>query len=81
MACSHTDAPDIMRKAEEWLRERGVSEDRWTGMKIRHAENTPGQRWSSVVIDIERRGEEWIVTQIDRRNESLPAGAVGLSTL
>jgi len=50
-------------------------------MKIRHAENTPGQRWSSVVIDIERRGEEWIVTQIDRRNESLPAGAVGLSTL
>jgi len=81
MACSHTDPPDIMRKAEEWLRERGVSEDRWTGMKIRHAENTPGQRWSSVVIDIERRGEEWIVTQIDRRNESLPAGAVGLSTL
>jgi hypothetical protein len=81
MPCSHTDAPDIMRKAEEWLRGRGITEDRWSGMKIRHAENTPGQRWSSVVIDIERRGAEWIVTQIDRRSETLPAGSTELTTL
>jgi hypothetical protein len=81
MPCSHTDPPDIMRKAEDWLRVRGIPEDRWSGMKIRHAENTPGQRWSSVVIDIERRGAEWIVTQIDRRSEILPPGAAELSAL
>jgi hypothetical protein len=68
-----------MSRAESWLRERGIPADRWSGMKIRHAENTPGGPWSSVIIDIERRGAEWIVTQIDRRFVSLPANDVGLS--
>ena len=81
MSCSHTDPPDIMRKAEEWLRVHGIPEEQWPGKKFRHAENTPGQRWSSVVIDIERRGAEWIVTQIDRRGDALPGGSAELSTL
>ncbi len=70
-----------MAKAEAWLRERGIPDERWTGMKVRHAENTPGGPWSSVVIDIERRGGEWIVTQIDRRFEPLPPGIVELSII
>lgn len=81
MPCSHTGPPDIMRKAEEWLLGRGIPEERWGGMKIRHGENTPGERWDSVVIDIERRGAGWIVTQIDRRRERLSEAAVGLSAL
>ena len=50
-------------------------------MRIRHAENTPGGRWESVVIDIERRGEEWWVTEIDRRADALPDEALGLSNI
>jgi hypothetical protein len=78
MACAHSNPPDIMARAEAWLRERGISADRWNGMKFRHAENTPGNPWSSVVIDIERRETEWIVTRIDRRPEPVPPGDVGL---
>ena len=70
-----------MLKAEEWLRSKGVPEERWPGMRFRHAENTPGQRWSSVVIDIERRGAQWIVTAIDRRSDTVSPDAVGLSSL
>jgi len=79
MPCSHTGPPDIMQRAEEWLRGRGVPPEKWAGMKFRHGENTPGERWKSVVIEIERRGSEWIVTQIDRRNDALAPDAVGLS--
>jgi hypothetical protein len=34
-----------------------------------------------VVIEIERRGEEWWVTNIDRRNEPLAENELGLSTM
>lgn len=79
MACAHSDPPDVMARAEEWLAKRGIPAERWGGMKIRHAENTPGGQWASVIIDIERRNGEWIVTQIDRRYESLEETNVGLS--
>jgi hypothetical protein len=58
-----------MEMAEAWLRERGVPEGNWAGLRIRHSENTPDQPWKSVVIEIERRDGAWIVTGIDRRPE------------
>jgi hypothetical protein len=79
--CAHSDPPDIFKRAEEWLHTRGVPQEQWPGMRIRHAENTPGGRWESVVIDIERRGEEWWVTEIDRRADALPDEALGLSNI
>jgi hypothetical protein len=60
-----------MERAEAWLRERGVPEKEWAGLRIRHSENTPGAPWKSVVIEIERRNGEWIVTDIDRRPDQL----------
>lgn len=66
-----------MERAEAWLRERGVPETKWIGMRIRHSENTPGGQWASVVIEIERRDGKWIVTEIDRRFE--PLSEPGLS--
>lgn len=70
-----------MTRAEAWLKERGISSEQWAGMKIRHSENTPAGPWSSVIIEIERRNGEWIVTQIDRRNEPLPEGIAALSAV
>ena len=79
MPCDHTDPPVVFQRAEEWLRKRGVPESKWSGMRIRHAENTPNAKgWKSVVIEIERRDGEWIVTDIDRRPEVLTQ--TGLST-
>ncbi|PYQ60274.1 MAG: hypothetical protein DMF58_08805 [Acidobacteria bacterium] len=78
MACDHTDPPVVMERAEEWLRKRGVAPEEWNGLRIQHAENTPNAKgWKSVVIEIERRDGNWIVTDIDRRPEVL--SEVGLS--
>ena len=76
--CQHTGPPEVMAKAEAWLRSQGLSSDEWQGVKIRHAENTPGTMWESVVIEIERRGDEWIVTKLDRNAQPL-SEAEGLS--
>ena len=69
--CDHKGPVEIMSMAEAWLRDQGIGEERWAGMTIRHAENTPGGMWGSVVIDIERRGNAWIVTKLDRNREPL----------
>lgn len=67
-----------MERAEAWLRNRGISPENWSGLRIRHAENTPNAKgWKSVVIEIERRDGQWIVTDIDRRPELV--SEVGLS--
>ncbi len=61
-----------MQRAEAWLRDRGVPPEKWGGLRIRHSENTPNAKgWKSVVIEIERRDGQWIVTDIDRRPEVL----------
>lgn len=78
MACDHSDPPVVMERAEEWLREKGIPEEQWRGMRIRHAENTPEAKgWKSVVIEIEHRDGSWIVTNIDRRPD--PIEQPGLS--
>ena len=79
--CAHSDPPEVFERAEEWLRARGIPPEQWPGMRIRHGENTPGGRWESVIIDIERRGDEWWVTNIDRRAEALPDDGLGLSAI
>lgn len=57
-----------MERAEEWLRGRGIPREKWSGMRIRHSENTPDSKyWKSVVIEIEHRDGSWVVTGIDRR--------------
>ena len=69
--CSHKGPPEIIAEAEVWLREQGFEPDRWAGVKVRHGENTPGAMWESVVVEIERRGSEWIVTRLDRNRKPL----------
>jgi hypothetical protein len=78
MKCDHSDPPEVMERAEAWLRERGIPPEKWSGKRFRHAENTPNAKgWKSVVIEIERRDGEWIVTGIDRRPD--PVTELGLS--
>jgi hypothetical protein len=78
MPCDHSDPPVVMERAEAWLRERGIPPEKWSGLRIRLAENTPNAKgWKSVVTEIERRDAEWIVTDIDRRPD--PVTAPGLS--
>lgn len=71
MPCDHIGGPELIEMAETHLRSGGVPEADWSGLRFRWAENLTGSMWASVVVEIERRGEQWIVTRLDRNRESL----------
>ena len=57
--------------AEADLRQRSIDPAQWPGLRFRWAENLDGGMWASVVVEIERRGEQWIVTRLDRNRETV----------
>jgi hypothetical protein len=69
MPCDHIGGPELIEMAEAHLRETGVPESAWPNRRFRWSENPEEGMWASVVIEIERRGEQWIVTRIDRNRE------------
>lgn len=71
MGCDHKGGPELIEMAEEHLRREGVPESQWPGLRFRWSENLQGSMWASVILEIERRGHEWIVTRIDRLAESV----------
>ncbi|HYH06343.1 MAG TPA: hypothetical protein VEK11_04700 [Thermoanaerobaculia bacterium] len=79
MACDHKGGPELIEMAEEHLRREGVSPERWPGLRFRWSENLEGGMWASVIVEIERRGEQWIVTRLDRRSD--PVSDAGFAAL
>ncbi|HEV7763368.1 MAG TPA: hypothetical protein VGQ76_00065 [Thermoanaerobaculia bacterium] len=71
MACDHKGGPELIEMAETDLASRGVDAVQWPGLRFRWSENLDGGMWASVIVEIERRGEQWIITRIDRRAEAL----------
>lgn len=67
--------------AEQHLRERGVDASHWPGTHFRWSENVASGTWAAVTLEVERRGEEWIVTRLDRFREALPEGETGFQVL
>jgi len=67
--------------AEQHLRERAVAPEKWPGLRFRWSENLTDSMWASVVVEIERRGEQWIVTRLDRNREPLPENDAGFRAL
>ena len=65
--------------AEEHLQSHGKAPT--AGMRFRWSENLSGSMWASVAVEIERRGEQWVVTRLDRMREPLPADATGFRSL
>lgn len=64
--------------AEELLRSHGDAPQ--PGAKFRWAENHDGF-FASAITEIERRGDQWVVTRLDRGKEKLPEEEVGLRRL
>lgn len=71
MACDHKGGPELIEMAEAHLRAAHVDESQWPGRRFRWSENLNGGMWASVIVEVERRGEQWIVTRLDRRAEPL----------
>jgi hypothetical protein len=72
MACDHVGGPELIEMTEQHLREAGIPEPEWLGRRYRWAENLEDSMWASVVIEIERRGDAWIVVRLDRNRETVP---------
>lgn len=81
MPCDHIGGPELIQMAEEHLRERGVPDNAWPGLKFRYTENLTDGMWASVVTEIERRGNEWVVTRLDRRREAAAEPDTGFRAL
>jgi len=79
MACDHIGPTELIEMAETHLREGGIAPK--PGMRFRWSENPIDGMWASIVMEIERRGEQWIVTRLDRNREALPDGETGFRAL
>jgi hypothetical protein len=76
VACDHKGGPELIEMAEAHLAECGVPAGEWAGLRFRWAENVDGV-WRSVITEIERRGDEWVVVRLDRSREPLPPHDLG----
>jgi len=71
MPCDHVGGPELIEMAERHLRDSSVPPESWPGRKFRWSENVEGGMWASVTLEIERRGDAWVVTRIDRSNDKV----------
>ena len=71
MPCDHKGGPELIDMAEALLHGCDVDPATWPGMRFRWSENLDGGMWASVVVEIERRGDQWIVTRLDRNKETV----------
>jgi hypothetical protein len=59
----------LIELAEQDLRARAIPESEWPGRRFRWSENPADGMWASIVIEVERRGEQWVVVRLDRGKE------------
>jgi len=78
MPCDHAGPAEVIAMAEELLRSQGAAPS--PGAKFRWAENHDGV-FASAITEVERRGDQWVVTRLDRSKEKLPEGELGLKRL
>ena len=81
MPCDHKGGPELIEMAEAQLRGENTPPPQWAGLRFRWAENLADAMWASVIVEIERRGEQWIVTRLDRNREALAPDALGFRRL
>ncbi len=71
----------MIEMAEEHLRSRGLPAAQWSGSKFRYTQNIAEGMWASVCVEIERRGDQWIITRIDRSRRPAPEAETGFKVL
>jgi hypothetical protein len=79
MPCGHAGPDELIEMAEVHLRDRGLAPA--PGMRFRWSENPDEGMWASIVTEIERRGEQWIVSRLDRNREPVPDAETGFRAL
>ena len=77
MPCDHAGGPELIEMSERHLREQGIPDAEWPGLRFRWSENLTDSMWASVIVEVERRGDQWIVVRLDRNREALPTAETG----
>jgi hypothetical protein len=75
MPCEHNGPAELIEMAETHL--AAIPRDQWPGLRFRWSENVSGGTWAAVILEIERRGDQWIVTRLDRTGTALPEDELG----
>ena len=75
MPCDHVGGAELIAMAEDHLRAGGK------GSRFRFTQNLDDSMWASVCVEIERRGDQWIVTRLDRSNLTAPEPDAGFRVL
>lgn len=75
MSCDHVGGTELIEMAEDHLRAGGK------GSRFRFTQNLDGSMWASVCVEIERRGDQWLVTRIDRSQVKAPEPDTGFRVL
>ena len=71
MPCDHIGPTELIEMAERFLHENHVDPTQWSGRTFRWSENVEGGMWASVIVEVERREDGWVVTRIDRSAKRL----------
>ncbi|HEU5163092.1 MAG TPA: hypothetical protein VFV54_08105 [Thermoanaerobaculia bacterium] len=81
MPCNHVGGPEMIPMAEAVLRAKNVAPEAWPGSRFRFIQNVEDGPWAAIWIELERRGEEWLVVKIDRFKEKFPEEETGFRVL
>jgi hypothetical protein len=82
MPCDHTGPAELIEMAERYLRERNLAPDQWNGARFAWRENVAEPKyWTSVILEVERRGNDWVVTRLDRSNDSIDEQELGFHAM
>lgn len=81
MPCDHIGGPELIQMAEEHLRAADIPAGQWHGLRFRWAENLTEGYFASVIVEVERRGDQWVVTRLDRFRDPLPEAEAGFRPL
>lgn len=79
MPCDHVGPVELIEMSESLLRD--ARRPPAPGMRFRFSENLPNSMWASVITEIERRDEQWIVVRLDRNREPVADAELGLREL
>ena len=81
MPCNHVGGPEMIPMAEAVLRARGIAPEAWPGSRFRFIQNVEDGPWAAIWVELERRGDEWLVVKIDRFEERFPEEETGFRVL
>ena len=71
----------MIEMAEEHLRSHSIPPAAWPGSRFRYTQNLEDSMWASVCVEVERRGDQWVVTRLDRNGEPAPETDTGFRVL